>query len=91
MPHVFRILAIFVMSGLASFTPAIFGIADNALYTLMGISSYLVSSADYDKEEINNALFVYGLQLAVNFLWPIFFFRLEWYLFSFFWILLLWM
>lgn len=68
----------------------LFPIVWTVLYTLMGISSYLVSSADYDKEEINNALFVYGLQLAVNFLWPIFFFSLEWYLFSFFWLLLLW-
>ena len=68
----------------------LFPIVWTVLYTLMGIASYLVSSADYDKEEINNALFVYGLQLAVNFLWPVFFFSLEWYLFSFFWLLLLW-
>ena len=68
----------------------LFPIVWTILYTLMGISSYLISSANYNQEEINNALFVYGLQLAVNFLWPVFFFSLEWYLFSFFWLLLLW-
>ena len=32
---------------------------------------------------------MYLLQLLVNVLWPVFFFRLEWRLFSFFWLLLL--
>lgn len=68
----------------------LFPIVWTILYTLMGIASYLVVSSDADKEEIQNALFVYGLQLAVNFFWSIFFFNLGWYLFAFFWLLLLW-
>lgn len=68
----------------------LFPIVWTILYTLMGIASYLVFISDADREEKNNALFIYGLQLAVNFFWPIFFFQLEWYLFSFFWLLLLW-
>jgi tryptophan-rich sensory protein len=39
---------------------------------------------------IRRALTVYGIQLGVNFLWSILFFNLKWYLFSFFWLLLLW-
>lgn len=68
----------------------LFPIVWTVLYTLMGIASYLILSSDASKEEIHNALFVYGLQLGVNFFWSIFFFNLEWYFFSFFWLLLLW-
>lgn len=68
----------------------LFPIVWTILYTLMGIASYLIVSSNADKEEIQNALFVYGLQLVVNFFWPIFFFYLGWYLFAFFWLLLLW-
>lgn len=68
----------------------LFPIVWTILYTLMGIASYLIVSSDASKEEIQNALFVYALQLGVNFFWSIFFFNLEWYLFSFFWLILLW-
>lgn len=60
------------------------------LYTLMGISSYLILTSGVDPEQIQEAITIYGYQLAVNFFWSIFFFNLEWYLFSFFWLLLLW-
>ena len=33
---------------------------------------------------------LYGIQLAVNFLWPVFFFNAGWYLFAFAWLLFLW-
>ena len=33
---------------------------------------------------------MYGLQLLVNFAWPVFFFELNWRLFAFFWLILLW-
>ena len=68
----------------------LFPIVWTILYVLMGIASYLIASSQKNREDIQNALTIYALQLAINFLWPIFFFRLEWYLFSFFWILLLW-
>lgn len=57
------------------------------LYILMGVSCYLIFISN-DKEK-NKALTVYGLQLFVNSLWTLFFFRLESYLFSFFWLILL--
>ena len=59
------------------------------LYTLMGISSYLILTSDAKESEKQRAMKLYGYQLAVNFLWPTFFFNLGWYLFSFFWLLLL--
>lgn len=68
----------------------LFPIVWTILYILMGVSGYLISEADVSIEQKRKALIIYGTQLAVNFLWPIFFFRLEWYLFSFFWLLLLW-
>ena len=36
------------------------------------------------------AMGLYGLQLLVNFAWPVFFFELNWRLFAFFWLILLW-
>lgn len=56
------------------------------LYILMGLSSYLVLTSG--KASLQ-ALEVYGAQLVVNFFWPIFFFNLRWYLFSFLWLVLL--
>ncbi len=68
----------------------LFPIVWTILYTLMGIASFLVYTSGKEKEEINSALTIYFLQLAVNFFWSIFFFNLEWYIFSFFWLVLLW-
>lgn len=68
----------------------LFPIVWTILYTLMGIASFLVYTSGKEKEEVNSALTIYFLQLAVNFFWSIFFFNLEWYIFSFFWLVLLW-
>lgn len=72
-----------------SFQPPsiLFPIVWTILYTLMGISSYLIVSSDSPNK--NSALLVYGIQLIVNVLWSFFFFNLQWYLFSFIWILIL--
>ena len=58
------------------------------LYLLMGLSSYLV----WNSESLarHQALTLYGVQLGVNFLWPIFFFCLHWIFFSFLWLAFLW-
>lgn len=65
----------------------VFPIVWTVLYTLMGISAYLIwNSGDLDR---GPALRLYLLQLIVNVLWPLLFFRLEWRLFSFFWIIAL--
>lgn len=71
--------------------PAIlFPIVWTILYTLMGISMYIISTSNAPANEIANAKNIYFYQLVVNFLWPIFFFNFGWYLFAFFWLLLLW-
>lgn len=71
--------------------PAIlFPIVWTILYTLMGISSYLVVNSGKSEEDIQKAVRIYGIQLIVNFLWPTFFFNFQWYLFSFIWLVFLW-
>ena len=52
----------------------VFGVVWPVLYGLMGYASYLVSQGTGDK---NRAWILYGVQLFVNFLWPIVFFRFE--------------
>lgn len=68
----------------------LFPVVWTILYILMGISSYLVLTSDADNKEIENAMKLYTYQLIVNFLWPTFFFNFGWYLFSFLWLVLLW-
>lgn len=68
----------------------LFPVVWTILYTLMGISSYIVLTSDASREEIESAMKVYSYQLIVNFLWPTFFFNFEWYLFSFLWLIFLW-
>ena len=52
----------------------IFPIVWTILYILMGISSFMASEAA-DKEKKNEILFPYYVQLGVNFLWSVIFFR----------------
>lgn len=68
----------------------LFPVVWTILYTLMGISSYLILTSDANERVKEGAIRIYGLQLLVNFLWPTFFFNFRWYGFSFFWLLLLW-
>ena len=62
-----------------------------ALYILMGTASWLVLTSRRSREDIEAALTVYLCQLALNFFWPILFFRLRLYLFAFFWLTALWL
>lgn len=68
----------------------LFPIVWTILYTLMGISAYIIKHSDTDDAAKRNSLRIYYLQLFINFLWPIFFFRAEWYFFSLLWLILLW-
>lgn len=67
----------------------LFPLAWSLLYILMGISSYIVATSFVSGERRERALCVYALQLAVNFAWPIIFFKLSAYGVAFFWLLLL--
>lgn len=67
----------------------LFPVVWTILYTLMGISTYLIITSGAEREEVQNAIAIYAYQLTVNFLWPTFFFNFQWYFFSFLWLLLL--
>ena len=69
----------------------LFPVVWTILYTLMGIASYLVLTSGSPQEEIDSALTAYGIQLAVNFVWPLLFFNLHMYLASFLWLVHLWL
>ena len=66
----------------------LFPVVWSILYVLMGIGAARVSKLRLPQ---NNALFVFFLQLGINFFWSIFFFNLRAFLFSFLWLLLLWL
>ena len=68
----------------------LFPIVWTILFTLMGISAALVWRFRFSKpDDARNAFIVYGINLAVNFVWSIIFFNMQAYLFAFIWILLL--
>lgn len=67
----------------------LFPIVWTILFILMGISAYIIYESNSDQKQ--NALTIYGIQLLINFIWPILFFNLKLYLFSFIWIILLWL
>lgn len=65
----------------------LFPVVWTILYLLMGYAAYRIAvSRSSDRDD---ALGAYWLQLGFNILWPFFFFRLEWRLFAFFWLLAL--
>lgn len=47
------------------------------LYALMGISAYMIYVSDAESGEKTKALTLYAVQLFVNFMWSIVFFRFE--------------
>ncbi len=65
----------------------VFPVVWTVLYLLMGYAAYRVQMAG---GENRTALLLYALQLIVNFIWPIVFFRFGAYLASFFVLILLW-
>ncbi len=73
-----------------AFTPPnwIFGPVWTALYILMGISLYLAWSSKSKPKKF--AFFIFGVQMAFNFLWSIIFFGMHSPLLAFAEIILLW-
>ncbi len=68
----------------------LFPVAWTILYILMGIAFYRAWIAVTTYEKRKEAFIYYGLQLIVNFFWPIIFFNLKEFLFAFVWLVLLW-
>ncbi len=67
----------------------IFPVAWSILYILMGIAGGLAyCTAGNDQKK--NVIILYGLQLFVNFLWPVFFFRAGNIMLAFYALLFLW-
>ena len=67
----------------------VFGFVWTILYVLMGYGSYRVLVSEASKARKSRALKAYALQLGLNFLWPIIFFKLQMYWTAFIWALLL--
>lgn len=58
------------------------------LYLLMGLSAYLIYKTDSPIKK--KALTIYGVSLALNFVWPFLFFVFQAFLLSFIWLIVLW-
>lgn len=59
------------------------------LFTLMGVSAYLVYHKLEDKSRF--PYWIYGAQLFFNFIWPLLFFNLGAYLPALVWLVVLWL
>ena len=69
----------------------LFPVAWGILYVLMGIGAARIYTKNDETPLLaHSALYIYALQLGVNFLWSIIFFNLQAYWVAFFWLLLLW-
>lgn len=66
----------------------VFPIVWSLLFLLMGISAFLIHTSESALRR--TALTLYGVQLAVNFVWPLLFFLTRLFLLSALWLLLLW-
>lgn len=67
--------------------PLVFPIVWTALYILMGISSWLIYQNSKSRESFRAAMLPYAIQLILNGLWSIIFFRFGLYWVGAFWIL----
>ena len=75
-----------------SFAPPsiLFPIVWSILYVLMGVSAAMIyTSKNTTKLEREDALYLYGISLVINFSWSIIFFRFRTFLLAFFWLILL--
>lgn len=62
-----------------------------ALYTLMGVSLYLVWEKGLQRREVKTGVLLFGLQLGLNILWSLLFFGLRSPYYAFLEILVLWL
>ena len=68
----------------------VFPVVWSLLYLAMGYASYRVYSRGEDPGTVRTGLIAYGVQLFLNFLWPIVFFRFEAFLAAFVVLIALW-
>ena len=67
----------------------VFPVVWTILYLLMGWASFLVWKSGAPQAAKRRALGLYGAQLAVNFVWPLLFFRAGLYGFALIWLVIL--
>lgn len=67
----------------------VFPVVWTVLFVLMGVASVLVWQQGAPEAETRRALRLYAVQLLVNFIWPLLFFRAGWYGTAFVWLLFL--
>ncbi|MBQ0028599.1 MAG: tryptophan-rich sensory protein [Lachnospiraceae bacterium] len=68
----------------------VFSVAWTILYIMMGLASYFIIVSEADNRDKAMALIIYGIQLAMNFMWSIMFFNWGYYLFAFMWLMIMW-
>lgn len=68
----------------------IFPVVWTALYAAMGVAAYQVKTSGAPQERIERSLTAYYIQLALNFVWPLLFFGMGLYLWSFCELVILW-
>ena len=68
----------------------LFPVVWTILFLLMGYASYRVLTANAPQDQRRKALFAYGAQLVLNFLWSPVFFGLGWLTAAFFILVALW-
>ncbi len=67
--------------------PLVFPIVWGILYTLMGISLYLITKDGLSKPGVRDALFYFAVSLILNFFWTPIFFRWNLILFALVWLI----
>ena len=67
----------------------VFPVVWTILYLLMGWASFLIWKSGAPQAAKKRALGLYGMQLAVNFVWPLLFFRAGLYGFALIWLVIL--
>ncbi len=68
----------------------VFPIVWTILYLLMGEASYRILVSGAEPAQVKRALTAYGVQLFLNFLWPLVFFGAQMYLTAFILLIALW-
>jgi benzodiazapine receptor len=75
-----------------SFSPPnwIFGPVWLTLYTMMGVSAYLIWKKGWKNKEVQKSLYIFSIQLILNSIWSFLFFGLNNLLLALFEIIILW-
>lgn len=68
----------------------VFSVAWTLLYIMMGLASYFIIVSEADPRSKAMVLTIYGIQLAMNFMWSIVFFNWGMFLFAFIWLVIMW-